>query len=309
LVLGRLNPDRLLGVQGSADLPAVRAALEIRFKDSLGLDAVAAAAAIVRIANDRMAGAIRIVSLARGHDPRDFVLFPFGGAGPLHAAAIARELGVPRLLVPARPGITNALGCVVADLRHDYVNTVNRPVPELDIDAVHALLAAQAAEGRRLIEREGVAVEGLKYVRSADMQFQGQTHILTVPLADATPTREALQQAFDRAYWTRFEVELPEIRAVLVNLHTAVIGVRPRIDLAALGRGAHAKDTAGAMLAEREVWFEGGFRPVPVYARERLPVDVEFAGPAIIEQLDCTTVLEPGNRARLDRWGNLLVEV
>ncbi|HEY5637438.1 MAG TPA: hydantoinase/oxoprolinase family protein [Burkholderiales bacterium] len=309
LLLGRLNPDRLLGVAGRADLGAVRAALESRFKASLGLDAVAAAAAIVRIANDRMAGAIRIVSLARGHDPRDFVLFPFGGAGPLHAAAIAKELGVPRLLVPARPGITNALGCVVADLRHDYVNTVNRPVGDLDMAAVHALLDAQVAEGRRLIAREGIAVEGLKYVRSADMQFQGQTHILTVALEDATPSREALQQAFDRAYWARFGVELPEIRAVLVNLHTAVIGVRPHIDLAALGRGAHAKDAAGAQLAEREVWFEGGFRPVPVYARERLPVDLMFEGPAIIEQLDCTTVLEPGNRARLDRWGNLLVEV
>jgi N-methylhydantoinase A len=309
LVLGRLNPEHLLGVSGRADIDAVRAALEARFKGPFGLDATAGAAAILRIANDRMAGAIRMVSLARGHDPRDFVLFPFGGAGPLHAAALARELGIPRLLVPARPGITNALGCVVADLRHDYVNTVNQPVPSLDMDEVHAILAQQSADGRRLLEREGIAIDQVRDLVSADMQFQGQSHILSVPLPDPTVSREDLQAAFDRAYWTRFGVELPEIRAVLVNLHTAVIGVRPRIDLAALGRGAHARDAAGAKAGERDVWFDGGWRMTPVYAREKLPLEKDIAGPAIIEQLDCTTVLEPGCRARPDRHGNLLVEV
>jgi len=309
LVLGRLNPEHLLGVSGRADLEAIRAALEARFKGPFGFDATASAAAILRIANDRMAGAIRMVSLARGHDPRDFVLFPFGGAGPLHAVALARELGIPRLLVPARPGITNALGCVVADLRHDYVNTVNKPVPALDMDEVHAILAQQSADGRRLLAREGIAIDQVRDLVSADMQFQGQSHILSVPLAGPRPTREALQQAFDRAYWARFGVELPEIRAVLVNLHTAVIGVRPRIDLAALGRGAHAKDAAGARIGEREVCFEGSWRQTPVYARDKLPLEKEIAGPAIIEQLDCTTVLEPGCRARLDAHGNLLVEL
>ncbi|MGW8271206.1 MAG: hydantoinase/oxoprolinase family protein, partial [Burkholderiales bacterium] len=297
LVLGRLNPEHLLGVAGRADVNAVSAALEARFGKPFGFDATAAAAAILRIANDRMAGAIRMVSLARGHDPRDFVLFPFGGAGPLHAVALARELGIPRLLVPARPGITNALGCVVADLRHDYVNTVNKPVPALDMDAVHAILAQQSADGRRLLEREGIAIDQVRDLVSADMQFQGQSHILSVPLANPRPTREDLQQAFDRAYWARFGVELPEIRAVLVNLHTAVIGVRPRIDLAALGRSAQAKEVASARNGEREVWFDGGWRKTPVYAREKLPLDKEIAGPAIIEQLDCTTVLEPGCRA------------
>jgi N-methylhydantoinase A len=309
LVLGRLNPEHLLGVSGRADLDAVRTALEARFGEPFGFDATAAAAAILRIANDRMAGAIRMVSLARGHDPRDFVLFPFGGAGPLHAVALARELGIPRLLVPARPGITNALGCVVADLRHDYVNTVNKPVPALDIDEVHAILAQQSADGRRLLEREGIAIDQVRDLVSADMQFQGQSHILSVPLAGPRPSREALQQAFDRAYWARFGVELPEIRAVLVNLHTAVIGVRPRIDLAALGRGAHATNTRDARIGERAVWFEGGWRNTPVYAREKLPLEQNISGPAIIEQLDCTTVLESGCRARLDRHGNLLVEV
>ncbi len=302
LVLGRLNAEKLLGVDGRADTKKIESILEEKLGKPLGLDAVATAAAIVRIANDRMAGAIRMVSLARGHDPRDFVLFPFGGAGPLHAAALARELGIPKLLVPVRPGITNALGCVVADLRHDFVNTVNRPVESLDMAQFKALLESQVAKGRKLLEREGVAVEGVRLLYSADMQFQGQSHILTVPLPDPEVSRTELQKLFDGAYWDRFGVELPEIRAVLVNLHTAVIGLRPRLDLKVLSdRGAlHAP-------RNRAVWFAGGWRDTPVYQRDSLPDAIE--GPAIIEQLDCTTVLEPGNMARMDDLGNLIVEV
>ena len=147
LILGRLNPEKLLGVDRPVPLGDVRAIILEKIGQPLGLDASAAAAAILRIANDKMAGAIRMVSLARGHDPRDFVLFPFGGAGPLHAAALARELAIPKLLIPVRPGITNALGCVVADARHDYVNTINQPLPALDIGLVWSTLEAQIAEG------------------------------------------------------------------------------------------------------------------------------------------------------------------
>ena len=131
VVLGRLDPDRLLAVDHGVSLATIEAALLQQVGTPLGLDATAAALAIVRVANDRMAGAIRMVSLARGHDPRDFALFAFGGAGPLHAAALARELGIPKVLIPARPGLTNALGCLVADLRHDFVATVNQPLEVL----------------------------------------------------------------------------------------------------------------------------------------------------------------------------------
>src|SRR5574341_632218 len=175
-----------------------------------------------------------MVSLARGHDPRDFVLFPFGGAGPLHAAAMARELGIPKLLIPARPGITNALGCAVADLRHDFVNTVNKPLQDIDTAHVNLVIQRQVHTGKELLERQGVAIEGLRFLHSADMQFQGQSHMLSVALPGPKVTREQLQELFERAYWARFEVELPEIRAMLVNVHTAVIGLRPRFDLSLL---------------------------------------------------------------------------
>lgn len=302
LVLGRLNPQALLGVQGAADVVRVGRQIVEQIGKPLGLDATGAAAAILRIANDRMSGAIRMVSLARGHDPRDFILFPFGGAGPLHAAAIAKELGIPRLLVPARPGITNALGCVVADLRHDFVNTVNKPVQELDITHVNSVIQQQITAGRELLQREGLALEGLRFLHSADMQFQGQSHMLKVALPDAEVSRDKLQQLFEKAYWKRFEVELREIRAMLVNVHTAVIGLRPRLDLKVLADRARTHEARC-----RQVWFEGGWRDVPVYRREAVPE--RLSGPAIIEQLDCTTVLEPGNRLTVDALGNLLIEV
>src|SRR5712672_776908 len=182
LILGRLNPDRLLGVDHPVTLDHVRALIADKVGKPLGLDADAAAAAILRIANDRMAGAMRLVSLSRGHDPRDFALFAFGGAGPLHATALARELAIPTVLVPARPGITNALGCVVADLRHDYVRTINKPLSVLDDATIAGVYAAQIDEGRALLAREAVAVEEIVAVHRAEMQFEGQSHLLAVAL-------------------------------------------------------------------------------------------------------------------------------
>ena len=307
LILGRLNPDRLLGVDHPVTLDHVRAIILDKVGNRLGLDAEAAAAAILRIANDRMAGAIRLVSLSRGHDPRDFALFAFGGAGPLHATALARELAIPTVLVPARPGITNALGCVVADLRHDYVRTVNKPLSVLDDATVARIYAEQSAEGEATIGREGVPVRELRRVHTADMQFQGQSHILSVGVDRPDIGVEGLRQAFAAAYFRRFGIELAEIPPVLVNLHTAVIGVRPEISLAALAATERAPTLKAAQVGERRVWFTDGWRQTPVYAREKLPRDALFEGPAILDQLDCTTVVEPGDKVRQDKLGNLLI--
>lgn len=309
LVLGRLNPDRLLGVDHPVTLDHVKKLFEDKVGKRLGLDAEAAAAAVLRIANDRMAGAIRLVSLSRGHDPRDFALFAFGGAGPLHSTALARELAIPTVLVPARPGITNALGCVVADLRHDFVRTVNKPLSQIDDSTIARIYAEQVAEGERTIEREGVPVRELRAIHTADMQFQGQSHILSVGIEAPTIGVAGLHKAFAAAYDRRFGIELAEIPPVLVNLHTAVIGVRPEISLAALAGKERAANLKEAQVGERRVWFTDGWRQTPVYARDKLPLDAALEGPAILEQLDCTTVVEPGDRVALDRLGNLLISV
>ncbi len=310
LLLGRLNPEALLAVDTPVSRDVLREIFARELGEKLGLDAEQAAAATLRIANDRMAGALRLVSLARGHDPRDFTLFAFGGAGPLHASALAKELAIPRVLVPARPGITNALGCLVADLRHDYVNTVNTPVPALEEDQVRRVLEQQIAEGRATIAREGVEIEGLAVLHSADMQFQGQSHILTVPLPDTAVTQTQLQEAFEAAYWARFEVALPEIRAVLVNLNTAVIGRRASVPLESLAEyGSGAGSGASGPTATRQVWLAGGWRETPIYQRGQLPPGATLTGPAIVEQLDTTTVVEPGDRVTVDALSNLMIEV
>ena len=309
LLLGRLDPAGLLGVAGEAPLDAVREAVTRDICAPLGLTLEQAAAAIIDIGNDRMAGAIRMVTLARGHDPRDFTLFAFGGAGPMHAAALARELSIPRVLIPARPGITNAIGCITADLRHDYVNTLNAPLSVLDVAEAHAILEAQIEEGRATIEREGVAVNAIDCLHFADMQFEGQTHLLTVPLSGTVVQVAELQTAFEAVYFDRFHVELPEIRAVLVSLHTAVIGRRPSAPLEALAAVGDQADLATAKRGQRPVWFAGAAVETPIYQRHLLPADTQLDGPAIIEQMDCTIVVEPGNRLSLDGIGNLVIAV
>ena len=308
LLLGRLNPQALLSVDKTVSMDDVRAAFTA-LGDPLGLDAEETAAAVLHIANTRMAGAIRMVSISLGADPRDFALFAFGGAGPLHASALARELGIPRVLIPARPGITNALGCAVADLRHDFVNTVNTALDNADMTTVHGVFADQAVEGRALIEAETVEINRIDAIYSADMQFLGQTHLLRVPLPDGTPSRETLQRLFEEAYRARFHVELPEIRANLVNLNCSVIGRRPSVDLSILidpnGRRTTLADAqTGARPVRFDAWSE-----TPIYWRDHLPLDAILEGPAIVEQMDTTIVIEPGDRAVQDSDGNLLIEL
>jgi len=302
LILGRLPASRF----GQAAEAAHRA-MEEQIARPLGLSVEAAAEAVIRIANTHMAGAIRMVSISLGADPRDFALFAFGGAGPLHAVALAIELNVPKVLIPARPGITNALGCVVADLRHDFVRTLNRPLDSVDMGDVHGVLAAQEAEGRRLIGLERIALTSVRAEYSADMQFVGQTHLLRVRLPSATPSREEMQRLFEAAYHARFRVELPTIRANLVNLNVSVIGERPALDLSRLIDPAGRRDTAEPA-STRRVWFEG-WHETPVYWRDHLSMKIDLQGPAIIEQMDTTVVVDPDARVMQDADGNLIVEV
>ena len=302
LLLGRLPAARF----GTA-IEAARAAMTDQIARPLGLSVEQAAQAILRVANTHMAGAIRMVSISMGADPRDFALFAFGGAGPLHAVALAQELSIPQVLIPARPGLTNALGCVVADLRHDFVRTLNKPLDSVDLADVHQIIAAQEASGRRVIAAEKIALDGVEAEYSADMQFIGQTHLLRIALPHATPSRADLQTLFETAYHARFRVELPSIRANLVNLNTSVTGRRPALDLSRLidpmGRTETviAKDT-------RRVWFDGWVE-TPVYWRDHLPGVMALTGPAIIEQMDTTTIIEPGCTVTADSDGNLIIGV
>ena len=305
LLLGRLNPAGLSAVEGGVPVAEVEAIFEEKLAGPLGLTVLQAAEAVIRIANTTMAGAIRMVSLSLGADPRDFALFAFGGAGPLHAAEIARDLGVPRVLIPARPGITNALGCAVADLRQDFVNTLNRPLDVVDEAEIHGILADQRQRGEAQIAAQNVEIREVRHIHSADMQFVGQTHLLRVSLSSATPTRAELQAAFEATYMERFRLRLDTIRAKLVNLNTSVIGARYPVDLSILiGIGEDP-----GPISRRQVVFDGVAQDTPVYRREALPRETVLDGPAILEQMDTTILLPPGDRVTRDADGNLIVHV
>lgn len=304
LLLGRLPAERF----GQA-MEASRAAMQDQIAGPLGLTIEGAAEAVIRVANAHMGGAIRMVSISMGVDPRDFALFAFGGAGPLHAAALARELAIPRVLVPARPGITNALGCVVADLRHDFVRSINQPLDLVDMEKVHEILADQAKKGRDLIAAESLDLNGVEVRNTCDMQFVGQTHVLRIALPDATPGRETLQSLFEAAYHARFHVDLPNIRANLMNLNVSVIGKRPEVDLSRLiDPGGRLDTVEKAKKGRRRVYF-GEWHDTPVYWRDHLPLDAELTGPAIIEQMDTTIVVEPDDLVTSDADGNLIIQI
>jgi N-methylhydantoinase A len=310
LLLGRLDPDRLLAVENPVSRDVLAEIFETKLAGPLGVDAVEAAGAVLKIANLKMAGAIRMVSLAKGNDPRELMLYAFGGAGPLHAADLARELGIPRVFVPARPGITNAIGCVVADLQHDYVNTLNKLVHDIDPAELNSMIERQVASGLAALEAETIRPVEIRMEHSLDMQFAGQTHLIRVPVAGEIDDMEAIQTLFEEAYYKRFRVRLPEVRALVVNVNTSVIGLREPAPLADLiprdGRAATAEE---ARTGTRKVWFDGKWLDAAIYDRERLPLLARIDGPAVLAQFDATTVLPPGCVAEGDKEGNIIIHI
>jgi N-methylhydantoinase A len=274
---------------------------------------MAAAEAIVRIANARMAGAIRLVSIERGHDPGHFAIMPFGGGGALHAGALLREVGLKLALVPRFPGITSALGCVIADLRHDQVQTVNLMLDGLDATLLDQRMVAEGNAAHEVVASAGVQVDRIDIVYELDMHYVGQTHTIGVPLPvrfGATTTgidAAIIRQAFEASYQAQFSRKLPGIAVKIVTLRTAAIGRRPHFDLAALAPSSDAS-IDNARLGARNVWFDGAWHQTSIWSRLDLPTGAVICGPAILEQPDATTVVEPDLVARVDPLGNILIE-
>jgi N-methylhydantoinase A len=308
LVLGLLNPAALTGTHRAADKGEIEAVLETKIGRQLGLDSVRTADAIVTVANNNMAGAIRLVSMAKGHDPRDFVLFAFGGAGPLHAVALARELAIPKVLVPRYPGITSALGCTLADVRHDFVQTINQPLLDVDAGHIDAIYRDQGAAGRALLAREGIAVTGIEVVHEGDLLYHGQSHVLRIPIESPGFDRGRVHRDFVERYRARFDIELPEMLPVLMSLRTTVIGSRPPIDLRLLASNGTGT-LADAVIGRRPTYFDGRWHETTIYRRDGLPANAELPGPAIVEQSDTTTYIDPPSKAMTDCFGNLVIEV
>jgi len=272
-----------------------------------------AAEAIVRVADARMAGAIRLVSIERGYDPAKFVGVPFGGGGALHVGAIVKEIGLEVALVPRFPGVTSALGCVIADLRHDQVQTLNLLLDGLDIAALDRRMVAAGEEVRSVVGSAGAMVERIDLSFEFDMHYVGQTHTVAVPVpvtlqGDTTGiTSAAIRSAFETAYAASFSRLLSGLPIRIVSLRSAAIGRRPTLNLAAFAPGPEAT-LEKARKGTRPVWIEGAWRDTRIWSRLDLPIGAIVEAPAILEQPDATIYVEPGLRGRVDELGNLIVE-
>lgn len=304
VLLGRLDPAVLPKGSKQGD---VRDAIRRAVAEPLGLDVEAAALGILQLANNKMAMAVRTVSIERGFDPRDFALVAYGGAGPLHAVEIAREIGIPTVVVPFLPGLTCAYGCLLGEIRHDYAQTVNQRFDEIAPDDLAGILRSHDERGRALISAE----EGVTYLRTsheADVQYDGQTHVLAVPLASADVSLAEVVRTFADAFKRRFALDIQGTPCRLVNLRTAVIGQRSKLGLDAMYRAVIEQSGPASSPRRRPVNFGGNWVDCAIIDRFSLKPGDTVPAPAIIQQPDSTTVLDPGCVARVDDVGNLVIE-
>jgi N-methylhydantoinase A len=259
-----------------------------------------------------MAGAIRLVSVERGYNPKQFAAMPFGGGGALHAGALIKEVGLAQAVVPRFPGVTSALGCVIADMRHDFVQTINQLLDQLDLKALDAAMVGHAQEGLALLERAGVQFEGIECLFELDMLYVGQTHTVAVPLpaklAGKTTgiTRDIIRAAFEARYREAYGRLLDGIAIRLLNLRVAAVGRRPKFDLTLLAPAADA-DIERARRGSRKVYVDGAWHEAAIYERLDLPVGARVAGPALLEQPDATIFVEPDLAGEVDRFGNFII--
>ena len=310
LVLGRLNPDFFLGGEMGLRTAVAREGILRRCAAPMGMDAVACANGIVEIANAAMTNALRVMTVQRGYDPRDLVMVAFGGAGPLHANRLCAEMQIGLLIVLPSPGTASALGLLVTDLKHEFARTRIMPEGHEDIGEINRIFAAMEAEGRNALLREGLSGERIGFVRQIEMRYSGQSHELAVDCPPGTLTsaelkavRDQFHVEHDRSYGHGYPDEATE----LVNFRLSALGAirKPRFREIAPGPGPASDARKGT----RPVYFDtaGGFVATPVYDRARLAAEHRFEGPAIIEEMDSTTLVHPDYRVTVDRFANLLI--
>lgn len=313
LLLGRLGADRFLGGEMALDMAAAETAVRARIAEPLGMDVTAAADGILRIAATAMSYAVKGVSTERGLDAGAHTLVAFGGAGPLHASAVAREIGMRRIVVPRAPGYFSAVGMLFSDLRYDYVRTWFQRLAEAPFDDIEAFYAEMEAQGAKAIADASVDAGEVVVNRAADMRYVGQEHAVTVDLPMAffeKRDREAIKAQFDMVHEVRYGTSAPQERAEIVSLRTTVAGAMHK---PALERIAEGKATVpdAAHTGSRPVYFAdaGGFVDTPTYGRDALLAGNRIEGPALVEEHASTTVLMPDDTLEVDGYGNLVISV
>jgi N-methylhydantoinase A len=310
LVLGRLDPRYFLGGEMALDVDAASEAIEERCGRPLGLDLVAAAHGIIEIANAAMVNAMRMVSIQHGFDPREFVLIGFGGAGPGHANRLAIEMRFPLTIIPRAPGIFSAMGLLVTDLRHDFSITRIRRTEAADPAELEQLFGVLVVQGRQALEREGVPKGAMQFHRQVDMRYVGQSYEISIsaPEENAHIQLNELVERFHREHDRVYGFSAPTEPTEIVNLRLSAIGTisKPRDQVI---DSAGPDGAAVALQGQRPVYFAeaGGFVDCPIYLRYELGQGVAIDGPAVVEEMDSTTVVHPGFQATVDRMGNLLL--
>jgi N-methylhydantoinase A len=312
LVLGRLDADHFLGGDMKLDRAAAERAIAERIAEPLGLSLLDAADGIIRIAVTSMSYAVKGVTTERGLDAGSFVMVVYGGAGPLHASAIARELGIRKVLIPFAPGYFSAYGMLFSDLRYDYVKSCFKKLASAEFGEIEGLYAAMEEQGRSELANSHNAYSRVDVVRYADMRYVGQEHAVTVELDRAlfeAQDRAAIKAAFDEVHLQRYGTSAPKEAAELVSVRATLIGRMTNPEPGQLEtRSKGAVDDARARVAK--VYFHGeGLIDAPVYTRDLLLCGDRIEGPALIEERASTTVVQPGDRLTVDRFGNLNLDI
>ena len=306
--------DRRLNVLGatSGDTgSAAEHALKGKVGDPLGMSAVEAAEGILRIAATAMSYAVRGVTTERGLDAGDFVLFAYGGAGPLHAVEVAREIGMTKVIVPFAPGVFSAFGMLFADLRYDFVRTWYTLLDEVSFGEMERVYRALEKQGRDAIAGTSIKPQQIAVKRSADMRYVGQEHAVTVDLpmaVFASKDRDAIKRHFDSTHAQRYGTSAPAERAEIVSLRSTVTGLMRKPPQTKISRGS-AAPAKTAPTGKRKVFYGGRFHQTPTYRRDALAAGNRIKGPALIEEYASTTVLMPGDVMTVDALGNLVIAV
>lgn len=312
LVLGRLDADNFLGGELKLDLAGCQRQMAERVATPLGLDPTEAADGILRIAVTQMSHAVKAVTTERGLDAGSFTMVVYGGAGPLHASAIAREIGIRKVLIPYAPGYFSAYGMLFSDLRYDYVRSVFRKLNDVSFDEIEEAYRKMEDEGRAALEQSGVKADGVVIERAADMRYVGQEHAVTVDLPLAffeSRDRSAIKRQFDELHKVRYGTSAPKEPADLVSLRVTVLGTMKKPPKHQVAQGSD-KPEADALRTVKPVYFRaGGWADTPVFKRDLLRAGNSISGPALIEEHASTTVVQPGDALRVDELGNLQIAI
>ena len=306
LALGRLG-SQLAGGEISLNTDLAISAIENSVAKPLGMTVPEAAKAILSVANANMADAVRVISIARGYDPRDFALVAFGGAGPLHGVALAKELSIPTVIVPPNPGTTSAMGCLLVDIRHDISQSYIAAADEVNAKALDNDFKKMEIEAKHRLKHEGVALKDMILQRSVDMMYRGQWRTLSIAVPKKLNSIKSIVKLFHQEHEREYNFRRDETPVDLFRISLSAVGLTPKAQLAKqiVRKRSNTPETT------RTVWFDekkGGVK-TPVFLRDRLKAGSKIEGPAVISQLDSTTVIPPGEIAQVDQYLNIVIKI